>query len=236
MQLERRLSVAIVGLVYFSLQCSSVLAATGECSDVDRLLTTTPAPPTTVGTWKFYLDETKYAVRRDVDLVLVGDSIAQAWDTKMFLPRQVVNLGVGADKTQHVLWRLKFKKWSILRPKNVLVLLGTNNLSALDKPCAIYAGLAKVLKKVGSIWPSAKIGFLEILPRGPQFLEFNALRVEVNNDVRRISGVKTINVDDEITCGWKEGCPNYAADTLHLTENGYHVLLKRLLAGFLNRG
>jgi hypothetical protein len=45
-------------------------------------------------------------------------------------------------------------------------MLGTNNLSVGDSPCAIIAGLIRVIERVEAIWPSTQIGFLEISPRG----------------------------------------------------------------------
>ena len=46
-------------------------------------------------------------------VVFIGDSITQGWEgagkntwEKRFAPHHAVNLGIGGDRTQHVLWRL----------------------------------------------------------------------------------------------------------------------------------
>jgi hypothetical protein len=46
------------------------------------------------------------------DLVFIGDSITDGWRTrglqvwnKVYAPRHALNLGIGGDRTQHVLWR-----------------------------------------------------------------------------------------------------------------------------------
>ena len=200
-----------------------------SCDEIDKLITSTPAPPHYPGGWMAYLEELKFAKRGVVDLVLIGDSLAGAWDTKMWSPMHVVNLGVGGDRIQDVLWRLGSREWSKLRPRKVLIILGTNNLSS-DKVCAINFGLVQVFKRVAAIWPSTQIGFLEIPPRGPRFLERNDSRTQINAAVRHVPGVKAINVDDAITCGWQEPCANYLDDNLHFTEAGYQVILKSVMS------
>jgi lysophospholipase L1-like esterase len=195
-----------------------------SCDEVDKLVTATPAPPHYAAAWRTYLEQLKFAKRTTVDLVLIGDSLAERWDTKMWLPINVVNLGVGGDRIQDALWRLGSREWSKLKPRKVLIILGTNNLN-FDKVCAINFGLGKVFKRVAAIWPSTQIGFLEIPPRGPQFLQFNDSRTRINEAMRHVPGVKAINVDDVITCGWQEPCANYS-DGVHFTQAGYQVILK----------
>src|SRR5690606_11122066 len=49
----------------------------------------------------------------NVDVVFIGDSITQGWEgsgkkvwEEFYGNRNAVNLGIGGDRTQHVLWRL----------------------------------------------------------------------------------------------------------------------------------
>src|SRR5262245_25763087 len=49
----------------------------------------------------------------NADLLFIGDSITQGWEgagkgvwEKFYGKRKAVNLGIGGDRTQHVLWRL----------------------------------------------------------------------------------------------------------------------------------
>jgi lysophospholipase L1-like esterase len=213
-----------VPIAFFLFLCPLVVSAQ-PCGKFDKLMTSTPAPPRTSGGWSAYLDQLKSAKRGTIDLVLVGDSLAQAWDTHMWSPMRVVNLGVGGDGTQDVLWRLASKRWSKIKPHKVLIILGTNNLNS-DKVCAIIFGLVQVFDRVAAIWPSAQIGFLEIPPRGTQFLDHNDDRMQINAAVRHVPGVKAINVDDAITCDWHLPCENYRSDNVHFTEVGYQVILE----------
>jgi lysophospholipase L1-like esterase len=203
---------------------------TQTCSGRD--VTTTPASPPNPRSYDLSRKQLDSAPNGDVDLVLLGDSLAEYWDRKMFPPISVVNLGVAGDKTQDVLWRLESPEWSKLRPHTVFIMLGTNNLPD-DQPCAIIAGLDHVIARVKSTWPIAQIVLLDIPPRGRRFLEYNASRTEINAAMDKVPGIKTVNLDEEITCGWKDEvgsgeCPNYLPHNVHFSPTGYEIILKRL--------
>ena len=75
----------------------------------------------------------------DVDLLLIGDSITQGWEgagkdawAKHYTPRKAVNLGIGGDRTQHVLWRLQNGNIANIKPKLAVLMIGTNNSNGTD--------------------------------------------------------------------------------------------------------
>ncbi len=74
----------------------------------------------------------------------------------------------------------------------------------------------------------AQIVFLNIPPRGEGSVGYNNNRAEINEAINKVPGIKTINVDEEITCGWKNTCPNYALDNLHFPRAGYAIIFKHL--------
>lgn len=70
----------------------------------------------------------------EAQLVFLGDSITQGWDRagkavweKYWAPLKVANLGISGDRTEHVLWRLAHGNFDGLRPKLVVLLIGTSN-------------------------------------------------------------------------------------------------------------
>ena len=230
---DRRLG-RVFCLIVYAIVCAAILYPSWVFAQAcpGQEITTTPAPPSSPRSQELYLMQLHSVVSADVDLVLLGDSLAEFWDAKMFLPMSVENLGVAGDRTEHVLWRLAAPDWSKIRPRGVFIMLGTNNLPVGDKPCAVIAGLKKVFERAKSIWPSARVAFLEIPPRGQGYSEYNSSRVEINASLRNVPGINTINVDDEITCGWPEGgagtCPNYEPGKVHFSAAGYEIILKRL--------
>ena len=212
--------------------CIATLTPSLGLADVcpGQEVTTTPAAPPSQRSYDLYRKQLNSVANADVDLILLGDSLAEGWDSSFLPPIKVVNLGVGGDKTQNVLWRLNSTEWQKMRPGTVFTMLGTNNLGS--QPCAIIAGLSKVVERATSIWPMAQVVFLDITPRGKDFLEYNDPRVEINAAMGKIAGIKTLNVDEEITCGWKKesdgACANYLLDNLHFSSTGYSIIRNRL--------
>lgn len=170
------------------------------------------------------------SVNANVDLILIGDSLIEGWDVKRLLPAVAVNFGVGGDQTQMVLWRLQDPGLDRLKPRNAVILLGTNNIAAGHSACAIVAGLEQVVIRTQKIWPQAKIWLIEIPPRGDKYASRNDLRLEVNRQLRSFPDVKTIDVDDEISCEGQTPCANYLDDKLHFSAAGYDVLTRAVRA------
>ena len=202
---------------------STATLAAELCDANDILVTTTPTPPPTADRWRLYRRELESISRTHLDLVLLGDSLAELWNSEMWQPKHVLNLGVGGDDTQRVLWRLSSRKIAKLRPRHVLIILGSNNL-AFGKACAITAGLKRVIARTASLWPLTRITFLEIPPNGEHFTYRNDDRMQVNASIRKFRGIKTVNIDNTITCHWKQPCRNYREDNLHFTYAGYRAI------------
>lgn len=70
----------------------------------------------------------------NVDLIFIGDSITQGWEgkgrmvwEKYYGNRNAVNLGIGGDRTQHVIWRLDNGNIKDISPEVAVIMIGTNN-------------------------------------------------------------------------------------------------------------
>lgn len=224
----------IVGCGLLSVSFHSVAFA-DTCDEFGVLTTTTPAPPHDEWAWRAYADELAAVGAGPIDLMLVGDSLAQAWDTQMWAPKKVLNFGIGGDRTQHVLWRLQSSRLFRVKPTAVLVTVGTNNLEARDRPCAIIDGITKVIKRVQRLWPASTVGVLDIPPRGNGFLFRNDARLEVNGALKKIPGIRTIDADAAISCSGQQPCSNYVNDNLHFTTAGYRVLLKLAMTSLFGK-
>jgi len=214
----------VVGVICTVLLLSISAAAAAQCDQFEELLTTTPAPPQNAWLWKFYAERLAATPPGNYNLVLLGDSLAQRWPVLSLSPLNVANLGVGGDQTQHVLWRLSSPELAKLKPSKILIVIGTNNLTVDISPCAIIAGIGKIIERASEVWPSAEMAFLEIAPRGDSFMFKNDQRMEVNKAIRQIARAKSVNVDDAITCEWHSPCVNYEDDKIHFSEVGYQLL------------
>jgi predicted amidohydrolase YtcJ/lysophospholipase L1-like esterase len=168
---------------------------------------------------------------RDADLVFIGDSItAHLSDDDRFstLPglreRRPLNLGVPGDQTENVLWRLERLPLDLLHPRQVVLLIGTNNLRTGDGARDITAGIEAILKQVRGAWPKAQIVVMGILPRGDG-MAFAADRIgAVNASLKALAadGALTfIDPAEAFRCNGGNGCGYYQQDLLHLQPAGY---------------
>ena len=108
----------------------------------------------------------------NVDLLLIGDSITQGWEgsgkdvwAKFYGPRNAVNLGIGGDRTQHVLWRLDNGNIEGIEPKAAVIMIGTNN-AGMNSSEEIADGVAAIVTKLRTKLPKTKLLVLAIFPRG----------------------------------------------------------------------
>ena len=70
----------------------------------------------------------------DYDIEFIGDSITQGWEIRgtnvwnqFYGHRKVINMGVGGDRTEHVLWRFENGQLDGIKAKVAVVMIGTNN-------------------------------------------------------------------------------------------------------------
>ncbi|MEQ8790781.1 MAG: platelet-activating factor acetylhydrolase IB subunit [Pirellulaceae bacterium] len=169
----------------------------------------------------------------NVDLVFVGDSITQGWEgagrkvwEEYYGKRNAANLGIGGDRTQHVLWRLDNGNFNDISPKLAVVMIGTNN-SGSNTPREIADGVTAIVKSIQAKSPSTKILLLAIFPRGASDKD---ARREVNSKTNKLVaklddgknvhyldiGASFLNDDGQLT---REIMP----DLLHLSDKGYRL-------------
>ncbi len=190
---------------------------------VETRVTTFPSPPPFVTSWQRHDWLIRHLPRLPVDLILVGDSLAEYWPATEWPQWRVFNYGVAADKTQHVVWRLGELTRRIVAAR-VVVIVGTNNLGAGDTPEGIVAGIEQVVRRVGMLVPDATILAIEMPPCGPNFDFREDDRIAANRLLREAGFVRTLNVDAELIAPEAADNPYYMADHIHFTPEGYRLL------------
>ncbi|MBB6431577.1 beta-glucosidase [Algisphaera agarilytica] len=121
--------------------------------------------------------------RERIDLVMIGDSITQGWESanpdnaawnmqpvwnEFYAHRHALNLGFSGDRTEHVLWRLRNGQLDGLSPKLAIIMIGTNNLSIKRTPDDTAAGVLAIVEEVRTRLPDTKVLLLGVFPRGEQ--------------------------------------------------------------------
>ncbi len=169
-----------------------------------------------------------------VDVLFVGDSITQGWEgagketwEKISKKYKTLNIGIGGDRTQHVLYRLDNGNSEGIDPKVSVLMIGTNNSGDNgNTPEEIVEGVTAVVRKLQEKFPKTKVLLLGIFPRGEKFNNQRGRVTQINQAIQKLADDKKvfwldfghifINPDGSIP---KEIMPDY----LHLTPRGYEM-------------
>jgi lysophospholipase L1-like esterase len=197
---------------------------------IELRVTTVPSPPPLAASWRRHLELVAALPSDRLDLLLVGDSLAQYWPDSCFGKIKFFNFGIAGDKTQHALWRLLQLRPGRLKTERVLLMLGTNNLGEDDGPEAICAGIHVIVRQLRRLSSQARCFVVEVPPCGPEFSFRSAARMRTNELLRASDEFRSINVDEMITTGFSPDCRNYLTDQIHWSEEGYRVLTRHIVA------
>lgn len=168
----------------------------------------------------------------NVDLLLIGDSITQGWEgagkdawTKYYAKRNAVNLGIGGDRTQHVLWRLDHGNVAGIAPKLAVLMIGTNN-SNDNTAEEIGAGIEAIVKKLREKLPQTKVLILAIFPRGEKpnpLREKNAKASQIAAKLADDKMVYYLDIGDKFLSPDGTLSKDIMPDFLHLSPGGYEI-------------
>ncbi len=192
----------------------------------------TPAVPRSSGKMGRHLRINDRVSEGNVDLIFIGDSITSGWECrgpkvwdKFYGKRNAANLGIGGDRTQHVIWRLNNGNVKGISPKAAVVMIGTNN-SRDNTPEQIADGVTVIINQLRSKLPETKVLLLAIFPRGANDDERRRVNHRANAIFSKLAdgdhihyldiGQKFMSNDGELTRGMMP-------DLLHLTEQGYTI-------------
>jgi lysophospholipase L1-like esterase len=149
----------------------------------------------------------------EAQLVFLGDSITHNWEKggkdvweKYWAPLNAANFGIGGDRTEHVLWRLDHGNFDGLKPKEIVLMIGTNNTGHQGRPQkeldgAVYQctaqqtaeGVKAIIHKLEEKCPGAKILLLAIFPRGETPADkFRVQNEETNAIIKNFADNKTV--------------------------------------------
>ena len=178
----------------------------------------------------------KRSEQGNVDVVFLGDSITKGWKqaestnwTESTPPLQAVNYGIGGDTTRQVIWRIKHGEFDGIKPKLVVLMIGTNNLYADHNSGTneqIVDGVKTIFGLIREKSPDTRFLLLGVLPRERKFwcdriVILNGLLAALNDPGRVLfhdAGAKFMGEDGEIN---KE---LFSADLVHLNVTGYEIL------------
>lgn len=176
---------------------------------------------------------TANAKKGNVDLAFIGDSITQGWEgrgkeiwQKYYGQRKAINLGIGGDRTEHVIWRLTHGNLSKIKPKVAVLMIGTNNTGHfMQDPEEVAEGVASILEILQQRLPDTKVILHGIFPRGEDSLDEARLNnLAINQRIRRLAdGQRVQYLEIGQTFLEEDGTirTEIMPDRLHLSEEGY---------------
>lgn len=185
--------------------------------------------------------------RGDINLLFLGDSITQDWEgtgrpvwDQYYGHRQAANFGIGGDRVQHLLWRIENGNLDGIRPRLVVLLIGTNNLHD-NTPTEIVDGINRVIEQIRRKLPEARILLLGLFPRAdtqgklaPVVSQVNAQLAQLNNRNHTVYLDLGQHFSPNGTVS-EEIMP----DGVHLSEKGYRIwaeAMEPLVDRFLGDG
>jgi lysophospholipase L1-like esterase len=199
------------------------------------------------GTEKRHESFNAISQKGEAELVFLGDSITHGWEKKgqaawdkYWAPLNAANFGIGGDRTEHVLWRLDHGNFDGLKPKLIVVMIGTNNTGHQGRPQKeinneVYTctaeqtaeGVKAIVAKLKAKCPQAKILLLAIFPRGATPEDKMRQQNEATNAlIAKLADEKTVFFMD---IGPKFLQPDgtlskdIMPDLLHPNEKGYEI-------------
>jgi lysophospholipase L1-like esterase len=168
-------------------------------------------------------------------IAFVGDSITQDFNVYEYFPKhQVYNRGIGGDTSKGVLTRLNESVYQ-LKPKQVFLQIGTNDLELLDDGVeAIYQRISQIVESIKQFDHTIDIQLISVYPVNPT-IDASTVGKRSNHDIQAlnqlISSLEDVNYIPLYDLLEKDGVlnPEYTLEGLHLNQKGYEVLRKELL-------
>lgn len=164
------------------------------------------------------------------EVILMGDSLLAGWsddELRRVLGDRFVNFSAGGDRTDNLLWRIHNIVPDEAGFQKVIVLIGTNDLSARRPACEIVAGAFEIVRQVLARSPKAHVYLLTLLPRGQRLTSFEQPIAQINASFRQYQSDRVTILD--VHALFKQACPGQEChllrkDNLHITGEGYAVL------------
>jgi (4-O-methyl)-D-glucuronate---lignin esterase len=177
-----------------------------------------------------------------IDVYFVGDSIARRWGAtdypellanwkQNFFGWNAADFGWGADRTEHILWRLEHGELDGVHPKVIVLLAGTNNVGPRPRDDRTVVEITRGIKAIVDICrrkaPEATIILTAIFPRNDNMAVLPTI-ARINEKLAAFADgtrVRFLSINDRLADAegrLLDGVAN-ERDKLHPTLKGYQI-------------
>ena len=169
----------------------------------------------------------------EFDLVFLGDSITRGWEgngrtvlADLRKTYKILPLGIGGDRVQHNIWRVRNGELSGYTTKAVMLMIGTNNNYG-DNPSGVAAGIKQLLADIREKQPGAKIVLCPVCPRGEKPTDkMRQQNAAVNAIIKNYADGKDVlwlDFTDKYLQADGTISKDLMPDFLHPKEEGYRI-------------
>lgn len=169
----------------------------------------------------------------EFDLVFLGDSITRGWEgngravlADLRKTYKILPLGIGGDRVQHNIWRVRNGELSGYTTKAVMLMIGTNNNYG-DNPSDVAAGIKQLLADIREKQPAAKIVLCPVFPRGEKPTDkMRQQNAAVNAIIKNYADGKDVlwlDFTDKYLQADGTISKDLMPDFLHPKEEGYRI-------------
>ena len=174
-----------------------------------------------------------------IDLLFIGDSITRRWVefpdvwNYYFSKYNTANFGVGSDLIQNLKWRILNEELDGIKPKVIVLLIGTNNLPTYSGE-EVLKGIKDIVEIIHDKQPDAKIILMGILPRNPDEVKNDYIKtiLFINNELAKLEKYNYIyflDIGDNFIGTDGKVINELMPDGLHLVDPGYKIWGDNLL-------
>lgn len=176
------------------------------------------------GRVNLFIEENKSV--SNVDVVFLGDSLAEGYDVKTYYPEyNVLNRGIGGDTTFGVEKRLKESVYDA-HPKITTMLIGANNFDTM------FDNYENILIDFKDKAPTMKVILLSLTSMTKEWGRNNKKAQKNNIEIEKYAtkyGYSFINLYDPLLDpNTNQLKLNYTTDGGHLTASGYEVVTAQI--------
>ena len=166
-----------------------------------------------------------------IGVLFLGDSITEGWGGAKdvweahFGKDDPANFGISGDRTQHVLWRIANGELDGIKPRVLVLMIGTNNIGNPTEE--ILRGDLAIVNEIHKKLPKTKLLLLGIFPRGREASDPAREKIKmVNNALSKLDrkkNVRYLDIGDKFLDAMGTLPPDIMPDALHPNHKGYEI-------------
>lgn len=184
------------------------------------------------------------AQEKEPEVLFIGDSHIQLLEQseiwkEYFAPLHCLCFGCRGDTTSNVLWRLQNGELECIKPKVIVLLIGTNNRG--QTASEVLGGIRAIVEYVSGKQPQATLFVLKIPPRGHRPNPKRQIIAEINGGLQEtlahVPKTQILDIDPGFLSADGSLDHRDMYDYLHFTNQGYwkafeivHIAIQSVLS------